>query len=105
MTQLDGVAATPAATEKRIGGERHETMRLATIILEDGEQIPCMIRDMSVSGAKLGVARRYQLPETFMLTIAGRNLTCRVQRAWRRGDFVGVSLLAAAEALNEQQGA
>ncbi|WP_165937755.1 PilZ domain-containing protein [Methylobacterium segetis] len=74
---------------------------MATIVLEDGEQIPCVIRDMSVSGAKLSVARRFRLPEYFDLMVAGRDLTCRVRRAWRRGDFAGVSLLAADGVLKE----
>ncbi|KAB1069491.1 PilZ domain-containing protein [Methylobacterium planeticum] len=87
--------------EKRKGGDRHTTMKLATILLEDGEQIPCVLRDMSVSGAKLGVARRHVLPESFALNFPGRDLTCRVRRAWRRGDFVGVTLLAENEPVRE----
>ena len=58
-------------------------MELATILLEDGEQIPCVLREMSVSG-----------PESFTLSFPSCDLTCRVRRTLCRGDFVGVALLA-----------
>ncbi|MFD0935404.1 PilZ domain-containing protein [Methylobacterium trifolii] len=96
MTQPDLVRMAPTvATDKRDGGQRHATLRMATIELEGGETISCVIRDISLSGAKLGVARRHRLPEFFNLAIAGRDLTCRVRRAWQRGDFAGVTLVLA----------
>ncbi|MFK5597947.1 PilZ domain-containing protein [Methylobacterium sp. HMF5984] len=68
-------------------------MRLAHITLSDGEVIHCVIRDLSVSGAKLAVARRYALPEHFDLNISGSDLPFPMRRVWRRGDFAGVMLV------------
>ena len=65
-------------------------MMLGHITLRSGEPIPCVVRDFSYGGAKLGVARRYRLPEQFNLSIPQRDLTFRVDRVWQRGDFVGV---------------
>ena len=53
-------------------------MKLATILLENGEQIPCVLRNMSKSDAKLGVGRRHLLPESFALAFSGCDSTCRV---------------------------
>ena len=84
--------SVPFDQERRAGGDRHAAMRLATIILDTGEQIPCVIRDLSVTGAKLGVARRYRLPESFLLLVQGHEPAFPVRRAWQRGDQAGVRL-------------
>ena len=68
-------------------------MRLATIRLDDGEEIPCVLRDLSLTGAKLAVSRRYRLPAVFCLVVHGREVAFPVQRAWQRGDFAGVMLV------------
>lgn len=73
-------------------GKRHITMIPAQITLDDGDLIPCIIRDLSYGGAKLGVARIHRLPLNFNLTIPCRDLTFRVDRVWQRGDFAGVKL-------------
>ena len=57
-------------------------MRLAVIQLDDGEEIPCVLRDLSPRGAKLAVSRRYRLPEHFVLIVHGREPPFRVRRAW-----------------------
>ncbi|WP_409565049.1 PilZ domain-containing protein [Methylobacterium sp. J-090] len=66
--------------EKRYA-TRRETMRLAKVILEDGERLPCVIRDLSLSGAKLSVARRHSLPKQFVLSMTDRDLTVPVRMA------------------------
>lgn len=83
--------SVPTEQDRRAGGDRHPTLRLATIILANGEQIPCVIRDLSVTGAKLAVARRYRVPERFHLRVLGHDAFA-VERAWQRGDHVGVRL-------------
>ena len=80
---------------RRDRGDRITTMRLATIRLDDGEEIPCVLRDLSQTGAKLAVSRRYRLPATFYLVVHGREVAFPVRRAWQRGDFAGVMLAAA----------
>lgn len=70
-------------------------MRLASIRLDNGEEIPCVIRDLSVSGAKLAVSARYALPAHFSIIVQGRDRAFPVRRVWRRGDLVGVTLIKA----------
>lgn len=82
----------PTGKQEQRDAARRETMRLAKVILEDGETLPCVIRDLSLSGAKLSVARRHSLPREFLLSMTERDLTVPVRMAWRRGDFVGVTI-------------
>jgi hypothetical protein len=72
--------------------ERNPTNWIATIRLRDGTEIPCNVKDVSKSGAKIGVPAREALPETFLLRIIGRDFLCQVRLAWRRGDYVGVRI-------------
>lgn len=82
----------PPASEKRLGGDRRGVMIPATILCADGAIYACVIRDMSPTGAKIGISRRHRLPADFMLAIPGRDFTYRVMRMWQRGDFAGVLL-------------
>ena len=90
-------ASQASGLNRREGGDRIETMRLATIRLDDGEEIPCVLRDLSLTGAKLAVSRRYRLPASFSLVVHGREVVFPVRRAWQRGDYAGVTLVAAVE--------
>lgn len=71
---------------------RNETNWIALIRLLDGTEISCNVKDISKSGARLGVPTRYELPETFMLKVVGRNFVCLVKLAWRRGNYAGVRI-------------
>lgn len=82
---------TPGQTVPR-REERSPTNWIATIRLRDGTEIPCTVKDVSKSGAKIGVASAQVLPEVFMLRIIGRDFLCLVRLAWRRGDYVGVRI-------------
>ncbi|GJD94630.1 PilZ domain-containing protein [Methylobacterium iners] len=72
--------------------ERNPTNWIATIRLRDGTEIPCNVKDVSKSGARIGVPARQDLPEIFLLRIIGRDFLCQVRLAWRRGDYVGVRI-------------
>lgn len=62
------------------------------IRLFDGTEIPCNIKDISKSGAKLGIPEAYTLPASFMLRILGRDFVLKVNLAWRRGNYAGVRI-------------
>ena len=72
--------------------ERKDTNWIAMIRLLDGTEIPCNVRDISKSGAKLGVPQSYILPKKFMFKVIGRDFVCLVSLAWRRGDYAGVHI-------------
>ncbi|GJE57460.1 PilZ domain-containing protein [Methylobacterium thuringiense] len=70
--------------------ERRDTTWIAMIRLDDGTEIPCTVKDVSKSGAKLGGPSNCLLPETFRFRVLGRDFVCSVKLAWRRGEYAGV---------------
>lgn len=72
--------------------DRNSTNWIANIRLPDGREIPCTVKDVSKSGAKLGIPSYHALPPSFLLRIIGRDFVCMVKLAWRRGDYVGVRI-------------
>lgn len=84
------IVAPPA--ENRLAGDRSKVMIPATIVCPDGITHACMIRNMSLEGAKLAISRRHRLPLDFALAIPGCDHAYPVTRKWQRGDFAGVVL-------------
>jgi hypothetical protein len=72
--------------------QRNETNWIAIIRTSDGVEIPCNVKDVSKTGAKIGVPASYDLPETFMLKVIGKDFVCRVSLAWRKGNYAGVHI-------------
>jgi hypothetical protein len=69
---------------------RNETNWIGLIRTSEGTEIPCTVKDVSKTGAKIGVPASYELPERFMLKVVGKDFVCRVKLAWRRGHFAGL---------------
>lgn len=86
----DGEAVPGGAFPRR--EERRSTNWIALIRLFDGTEIPCNVKDISKSGAKLGVPSSWDLPSAFMLKIVGRDFVMRVSLAWRRGNYAGIRI-------------
>jgi hypothetical protein len=84
--------ASAAASPVDRREDRNPTNWIAKIRLPDGTEIPCNVKDVSKSGAKVGIPSYHVLPETFMLRIIGRDFVCLVRLAWRRGDYAGVRI-------------
>lgn len=82
--------ASQALVDRR--EQRKETNWIAVIRLLDGTEIACNVKDVSPSGARLGIPSAQELPETFMMKVVGRDFVCLVRLAWRRGNFVGVRI-------------
>ncbi|CAA2104474.1 hypothetical protein MBUL_02722 [Methylobacterium bullatum] len=72
--------------------DRNPSNWIANVRLPDGREIPCTVKDVSKSGAKLGIPAYHELPDSFLLRIIGRDFVCMVKVAWRRGDYVGVRI-------------
>ena len=70
--------------------QRRETSWIAVLRKPDGVEIPCNVKDVSKTGARIGVPASYDLPATFMLKVVGMDFVCRVKLAWRKGNFAGV---------------
>ena len=67
-------------------------MLKAEIRYNDGMMsVPCLVRDISATGARLELSGDVQLPPSFELFIDKRNETRRVDTKWRRGLEVGIA--------------
>ena len=87
-------SGTAGQAALRARAKRHRVAQQARIVL-DSRLIPCEIRDLSVSSAKLRVAPALELPELFELVIAAHDLRTHSARLrWRRGEFAGVTFEA-----------
>lgn len=56
--------------------------------------IDCIVRDVSLDGARIGVLPKVTLPDCFDLFIPCRNETCRAWVAWRAGTMIGLGFEA-----------
>ncbi|MER2194483.1 PilZ domain-containing protein [Methylobacterium brachiatum] len=80
------------ATVNRRDGERRDVLIPATIQYPDGDSVPCIVRDMSPTGAMLSVSRRHRLPLTFTLAVPGHDTSYPVRRVWQRADAAAIVL-------------
>ena len=79
-----------AVVERR--EEQRGTSWPAQIRLEDGTELPCLIKDVSRSGAKIALPAAFPLARTFLLRIDERGVFLKVRLAWRRGSFCGMRI-------------
>ncbi|WP_165602318.1 PilZ domain-containing protein [Methylobacterium indicum] len=92
VVQSDRRARAPNhVVEDKRGRVRHVTSMPATIVISHYDQIPCIVRDLSDGGAKIGLSRRYVLAERFWIVIRHANVTRRASLMWRRGEFAGIA--------------
>jgi hypothetical protein len=61
------------------------------IISDDGQSKPCVVSNLSPSGAKLTVVSRDDLPAQFSVSVAGAKHRSRL--VWRAGLHVGVQFV------------
>ena len=85
-------ASAESATQVARREARSETNWIATIRFRDGTELPCTVKDVSKSGARIGIPADCALPDVFMLRIIGRDFLCLVRLAWRRGSYAGVRI-------------
>lgn len=84
---------------------RNETNWIGMIRTPEGIKIPCTVKDVSKTGAKIGVPASYTLPDSFMLKVVGMDFICRVKLAWRRGHFAGVLIEQVGKIVTKQASA
>jgi hypothetical protein len=97
---LSGPVDDGGSAERR-GPPRTPVLIPAIALCDGGMEYRCVLRDMSETGAKIGIPRRYRLSRTFRLVTGGRPEGFPVRLAWQRGDFAGLILdLEAEEAEN-----
>ncbi|ACK81235.1 conserved hypothetical protein [Methylorubrum extorquens CM4] len=73
--------------------ERTDVNWISIIRLPCGTEVPCSIKDVSSSGMKVALPSNVSIPDAFNIKVVGRDLIFNVQQAWRRGHFVGLTIL------------
>ncbi len=73
--------------------KRSTTLKSGNIVFRDGAcVVPCRIKDISVSGARLELRLWHELPDQFKLAVPmGETRECQV--VWRKNLEIGVSFL------------
>ena len=80
----------PAKVDRR--EERRAKSWPALIRLEDGRELPCVVKDVSRSGARIILPTAFPMTRTFLLRIDERGLALQVRLAWRRDSACGVQI-------------
>ncbi|WP_375408456.1 PilZ domain-containing protein [uncultured Methylobacterium sp.] len=71
---------------------RQRTFLKGRIIFNNGaSSMDCLVRDMSMSGARLALSQSAVLPEAFDLYIPQKERTYRSSLRWRRSDGIGIT--------------
>lgn len=78
---------------------RQRTFLKGRIIFNNGSSsMDCLVRDMSMSGARLALSQSAVLPEAFDLYIPQKERTYRSSLRWRRSDGIGITFADSATA-------
>ena len=79
----------PKYVLERRAAPRHRVLRAGTILIGSGS-VNCMARNMSITGAMLGVTSSVGIPRYFTLILSpdGRYTPCRVM--WRQQMLIGI---------------
>lgn len=79
--------------------DRRRSVRIASIVLAGAaEPIPCVVLDISSSGARLHVHDPNEVPDTFRLIMASTNDEYACETVWRQGNEMGVRFANAGQA-------
>ncbi|WP_409567172.1 PilZ domain-containing protein [Methylobacterium sp. E-016] len=72
---------------------RRETMIIGALRTDDGDEIPCVVRDVSKEGARISVSQREPLADSVELKLQCSQGSVRMRVMWRDGPFAGLSSL------------
>lgn len=76
---------------ERRGGTRIRTFLRGRIVYNNrASTMDCLVRDLSINGARLALSEGMALPETFDLVVPHKDATYRCSLRWRRPGEVGV---------------
>jgi hypothetical protein len=70
---------------------RHRISKAARIEFTGGRPIHCVVRDLSLTGAKIQVPSQVGVPKCFVLVIPEDGLRLPVRIAWRKDFHIGVA--------------
>lgn len=86
------------------GSSRRRTLKAGVIAYGGGHvTLPCGVRDLSDTGARLTVSGSVNAPDTFELAIDTDGLAASCEVVWRRGAEVGVRFVGAPRRLERKR--
>jgi hypothetical protein len=97
VIQFDGLGTAPA---QKVGdgrsASRRRILKAGIVAFNDRHStLPCTVRDLSTTGARLRVNGSVNAPDTFELIIELDGLEASCQVVWRKVDQIGVRFLSA----------
>lgn len=84
-------------SERRNARRAKSFLRGFVYVSRKQDAVPCMIRDVSETGARIAFSDKVSLPDTVELYIPQRKQTLRAKVCWRRGDEVGLAFNVSAK--------
>ncbi|MEM7069160.1 MAG: PilZ domain-containing protein [Pseudomonadota bacterium] len=85
MQKTDG-----AVLLDRRGYPRKKTNRLATISIKNSYVCRCVIKDISLTGAKLAVPEHSWIPDNFKMICPDGEYSLEAAKIWSKNGFIGV---------------
>jgi hypothetical protein len=70
---------------------RHRVSKLASIKFTGGRPVNCVVRDLSLAGAKIEFPTQVAVPKCFVLSIPEDRLRLLCRVAWRKEFQIGVT--------------
>lgn len=81
-------------TERR-KSDRKKTFRAAVTLFESpSSPMPCIVMDISATGARIKALSADELPNEFLLTIESTMAQHQCKVVWRVGDELGIHFMA-----------
>ncbi len=94
-------AGTPAPTTRianRRRDLRHRTLKRGQLVVSDGRStVDCVIRDVSIGGARVAVEGQFLVPDRMELFIPDSDRRRPVEKRWQRDDELGLMFLDVGE--------
>ena len=82
--------------------QRKRQLKKAKIIHDVGS-IPCVIKDLSETGAKLLIKDQFLLPSEFTLHADGNGFQTKCEIVWKQEDLVGVKFTESKKAIAKRE--
>ena len=80
---------------ERRAHQRHRVLKPVKAVFNTNQSVlNCVMRDISLGGARLHCAQAMQLPEHFQLVFMAEREMRDVRVAWRKHDQLGVAFLS-----------
>lgn len=105
MTDSENAAQSPfddVESEQNERARRSRALKKGKLIFNRGlRSVPCIVRNLSESGAKLEFEQAYLLPQEFVLQIDLEDFEVTCQRRWEDGLRCGVEFISGKRAVGQ----